>query len=125
MNLLGHIERWLRRHKDEFAELPAMHIPAVADDEEVEVWNDHRYMRDLLDAILDTAHETESAWATQVLAFVLAAPTLDDQSRPEPIKLDGLLDISADLAQWAEQLDVERDAIEWLLGEWRNEAVAS
>lgn len=107
--LLEHISRWLRGRP--CSELPAVvTVPSAAvTDEDTEHWGDMRYLDELARAIIDTAHETEKAFATQRLASMLAAPTIDDEAADDLVEwahdLAGLRAQRHELDSWRDHLD--------------------
>lgn len=79
-HLLEHIARKIRAHACRWVGLDEVTVPsAAATDEEVEVWNDHRYMGELVDAFLELARETAANIACPLIESMLARPTIEDQ----------------------------------------------
>lgn len=82
-NLLTHIERWLRRHEQHFADLPTVTVPsAEIDDYQVQYQNDLHYMADLVDEFAHRATQTAANVAGPLVESILARPVLDDQDIP-------------------------------------------
>lgn len=117
---------WLHHHARRFVELPKVTVPSAAvTDDECEIWGDHRYLSELVTAILDQAHDTESATACRQLTSILARPTIDDQ---DVDRLDWVRDLAVlsntrhEIEAWRDELERTERAHNWWLAECEREA---
>jgi hypothetical protein len=75
MNLLGHIERWLRRHSRDFSSLPLVSVASAAvSDEDTEYWGEIRYLQELLEDItylMSVTHDARLGELSPVFSAIL------------------------------------------------------